>query len=56
MHYKCTELYDAADETGIAFDDPELAIPWPIEMPVLSDRDRRNKPFADYLQRCRRLP
>jgi dTDP-4-dehydrorhamnose 3,5-epimerase len=54
VEYKCTELYDPADETGIAYDDPELAIPWPIAQPVLSERDRRNGSLADYLNR--RLP
>jgi dTDP-4-dehydrorhamnose 3,5-epimerase len=25
---------------GIAFDDPELAIPWPLPVAAMSDRDR----------------
>jgi dTDP-4-dehydrorhamnose 3,5-epimerase len=37
--YKCTELYDQADEVAIAWNDPEIAIAWPIEQPVLSARD-----------------
>jgi dTDP-4-dehydrorhamnose 3,5-epimerase len=42
VEYKCTELYDAASEVAIAWDDPALGIAWPISDPVLSDRDRRN--------------
>ncbi len=51
VQYKCTELYDPADEIGIAYDDPELAIPWPVEHPILSDRDRRHSRLADLIDR-----
>ena len=38
--YKCTALYDGSDEQGLRWDDPELAIDWPVRDPVLSDKDR----------------
>jgi dTDP-4-dehydrorhamnose 3,5-epimerase len=39
--YKCSGFYDAADERGIAWDDPELGIEWPLTVsPVLSPKDR----------------
>jgi len=44
--YKCTDLYDPAGEIGIAWDDPALAIDWPIAEPLLSDRDRRHPTLA----------
>lgn len=37
--YKCTALYDAADDRGIAWDDPEIGITWPIESPIVSPKD-----------------
>ena len=40
--YKVGSPYDADEERGIAWDDPELAIPWPIRPPLLSERDRSN--------------
>ena len=40
--YKVGSPYDADEERGIAWDDPELAIPWPIREPILSERDRHN--------------
>lgn len=41
VEYKCTELYDPTDELGVAWNDPALAIRWPVHEPLLSDRDRR---------------
>jgi dTDP-4-dehydrorhamnose 3,5-epimerase len=38
--YKCTDYYDTASERGLRWDDPELAIDWRIEKPVVSDKDR----------------
>jgi dTDP-4-dehydrorhamnose 3,5-epimerase len=51
VEYKCTALYDPADEVGIAYNDPELGIPWPVEKPVLSARDSRNGSLADVVRR-----
>jgi dTDP-4-dehydrorhamnose 3,5-epimerase len=39
--YKCTDLYDAADEGGIVWNDPTVAIDWPITDPILSDKDAK---------------
>jgi dTDP-4-dehydrorhamnose 3,5-epimerase len=51
VHYKCTELYDPADEVGVAYDDANLGIRWPVQDPVLSDRDRRHGTIRDLAQR-----
>lgn len=38
--YKCTAEYDKASEAGIRYDDPELAIDWPLqEGLVVSEKD-----------------
>jgi len=50
VQYKCTELYDPSDEVGIAYDDPTLAIAWPVDPPLLSDKDRRNVRWPDFVQ------
>lgn len=47
VEYKCTDLYDPADEIGVAWDDPALAITWPIAEPILSARDRAHRPLAE---------
>jgi dTDP-4-dehydrorhamnose 3,5-epimerase len=41
VEYKCTRIYDPATEFAVRWSDPELAIPWPVADPVLSDKDRR---------------
>jgi dTDP-4-dehydrorhamnose 3,5-epimerase len=39
--YKCTNYYDAATESGIRFDDPDVGIEWPADIELLySQRDR----------------
>lgn len=40
--YKCTAFYDAADEGGIRWDDPDIGIQWPIGMDeiLLSKKDK----------------
>jgi dTDP-4-dehydrorhamnose 3,5-epimerase len=40
--YKVSSYYEPEGERGIAFDDPEIEIPWPVDEPVVSDRDRSN--------------
>jgi dTDP-4-dehydrorhamnose 3,5-epimerase len=45
--YKVDHPYDPALEVGVAWDDPDIAIPWPTDAPVLSPRDRANPSFAE---------
>lgn len=40
--YFVDSYYDGSDTTAIAWDDPDLNIPWPIKDPIVSDRDRKN--------------
>jgi len=39
FHYKCTDFYSPASEHGIAWNDPDLGIPWPVKSPLLSPKD-----------------
>ena len=45
--YKVTSYYAPAEERGIAWDDPALGIEWPVQDPILSDRDRHHPPLAE---------
>jgi len=40
IHYRCTTTYRPDEQGGLAWDDPQLAIDWPIQEPILSSRDR----------------
>jgi dTDP-4-dehydrorhamnose 3,5-epimerase len=40
VEYKCTDFYDREDEIGIAWDDPDIGIEWPLRDPVVSEKDR----------------
>ena len=42
MTYLVDNYYDASDEQGVAWNDPDLAIPWETDSPILSARDRSN--------------
>src|SRR5258705_1285897 len=39
IEYKCTEPYHPEDELGVAWNDPDLGIRWPIATPLLSAKD-----------------
>ncbi len=50
--YKCTRLYDAGDELGIRFDDPDIGIDWPTNNiePLLSEKDKKQPSFKQALE------
>ncbi len=51
--YKCTDLYHPGDDGGLRFDDPELGIRWPEEIPYeemnIVERDRNWPSLSEYL-------
>ena len=51
VEYKCTDVYDPADELTVAWDDPALAIPWPAVEPVLSAKDRGARRLSELADR-----
>lgn len=42
FYYKCTDYYRPEDEGGVFWNDPDIAIPWPIQDPLLSQKDQDN--------------
>ena len=49
VHYKVDSYYSPQHDRGILWDDPALAIPWPVAAPkaILSDKDRRQPRLAE---------
>jgi dTDP-4-dehydrorhamnose 3,5-epimerase len=47
VHYKLSSLYDPETEAGIAWDDPDIGIEWPIAEPQTSERDRSAPRLAE---------
>jgi dTDP-4-dehydrorhamnose 3,5-epimerase len=45
--YKVSSYYDPETESGIAWDDPDVAVDWPIAQPQLSERDRTAPRLAE---------
>lgn len=48
IEYKCTDVYDPTGDITIAWNDPDLDIDWPIEEPLLSQKDAAARPLADH--------
>lgn len=47
--YLVTKYYDGSDMQAVAWNDPDLAIPWPLPNPTLSERDRKNPSLRQLL-------
>jgi dTDP-4-dehydrorhamnose 3,5-epimerase len=40
VEYKCSDVYVPDDQLTVLWNDPELAVAWPLQEPLLSDKDR----------------
>jgi dTDP-4-dehydrorhamnose 3,5-epimerase len=54
VEYKCTRYFDVDDEDALCWNDPDLAIDWPLgqlpeKYPVVSERDRSAKRWRELL-------
>lgn len=41
MSYRIDRAHEPSEDVAIAFDDPDLAIPWPLPVTMMSARDRQ---------------
>ena len=49
--YKCSDFFNPYDEGGIVWSDPTIGIEWPIEDPVLSEKDKQLPQLSEILPR-----
>jgi dTDP-4-dehydrorhamnose 3,5-epimerase len=47
VSYLLSSLYDPATESGIAWDDPDVGVEWPVDAPLLSERDKAAPKLAE---------
>ena len=47
VDYQLSSYYDPATESGIAWDDPDVGVEWPVSEPLLSERDTTAPKLAD---------
>jgi dTDP-4-dehydrorhamnose 3,5-epimerase len=50
FEYKCTDYYDPSDEGSLVWNDPAMAITWPLDKPTLSDKDSKAPNFAELFE------
>ena len=55
VEYKTTDFYDPGGELRLRWDDPELAIPWPVRDPILSPKDAVAASLAELMPQLPRL-
>ncbi|MFC8358324.1 dTDP-4-dehydrorhamnose 3,5-epimerase [Streptomyces griseorubiginosus] len=48
--YRIDREHDPSEDVTIAFDDPELAIPWPLPVTSMSQRDREAPSLAEVIK------
>jgi len=47
FHYKCSDFYAPEDEGGIIWFDPDIGIEWPVENPIISEKDNQFQKLFD---------
>ena len=50
LQYLVDAYFTGDDEFGVAWDDPDLAVAWPVKDPVVSERDRANPSLTEVLR------
>ena len=45
--YKCSDFYHPEDEGGIIWSDPDIGIDWPVENPIISEKDMHYPRLAE---------
>lgn len=49
--YKVDNFYSREYEKGLIWNDPDLRISWPVEYPILSQKDQKNLTFREFIEK-----
>lgn len=49
FNYKCTNFYNKQSEDGLLWSDKDLGIEWPVDNPILSEKDLKLGLFKDFV-------
>ena len=55
VSYKCTDIYRPDDDFGVIWNDRDLAVDWPFDKPLLSEKDKGLPTLAEAIE-ADRLP
>jgi dTDP-4-dehydrorhamnose 3,5-epimerase len=50
VSYRIDRAHDPSEDVSIAFDDPDLGIPWPLPVTLMSERDKQAPSLAEALK------
>ena len=53
--YKVDNVYNRDHEGGLLWSDPDLNIHWPVQSPILSEKDGRNMQFQEFIEKHRAI-
>jgi dTDP-4-dehydrorhamnose 3,5-epimerase len=48
--YKCTDFYHPGDEVGLIWNDSKISVQWPIDDPILSEKDAKLPTLAEVME------
>jgi dTDP-4-dehydrorhamnose 3,5-epimerase len=51
LEYKCDNFYDSSSEITIAYNDPDIGINWPLDAPLLSEKDANGELLKNCLDK-----
>lgn len=54
LEYKCTRFFDPNDDWAISWNDPEIGVDWPVDEPLLSERDQAAPRAAELMDQLPR--
>jgi len=47
VHYDITQIFNSEYSRGLRWDDPTFKIEWPLDITIISEKDRKYKPFLE---------